>query len=184
MRKLAVAILIFSVGLTMGVAGALAQGPAGAGAGAATVKGADTSAASSHAPHSYNPIKWVKKGHKNSSDAAVDAGGARDKALTAKLQAQGVLAANANLTDTCAAFKGLNECVAALHASHNLGLDFGCVKSNVTGVLVSADASACKQASSGKAVRLADAIHALKPDANAKAEAKNAERQAAEDLKS
>lgn len=182
MKNFSMAVLIVSMGLVSGAGSARAQGPAGAGAGAPTTSSASSSTAS-HSSHSYNPIKWIKKGPKNSGDPAAGTAD-HDRNLAARLESQGVLPAGANLGDTCSAFKGRAECVAALHASHNLGLDFNCVKSSVTGVLVSADASGCKQASNGKPASLADAIRALKPDANAKAEAKNAEKQAEEDLKS
>src|SRR5437879_11650037 len=105
---------------------AAAQGPAGAGASAASQQ-------SSHSSHSLNPIKWVKKDSKKS----VDSNGSRsdvEKKLTPKLQAQGVLPANSNVTDACASFTALNECLAALHASRNLGLDFNCLRASVTGV--------------------------------------------------
>src|SRR3977135_1818464 len=133
---LIVAVLILSVSLflTAGAERASAQGPAGAGAGASTAQG-NSSSSSSHSSHSLNPIKWVKKdkGSKNSPDSS----GSRsdiEKKLTLKLQAQGLLPANSNATDACAPFTALNECLAALHASRNLGLEFICLRANVTGV--------------------------------------------------
>ncbi|OLC97882.1 MAG: hypothetical protein DMG35_02500 [Acidobacteria bacterium] len=153
---------------------AAAQGPAGAGASAASQQ-------SSHSSHSLNPIKWVKKDSKKS----VDSNGSRsdvEKKLTPKLQAQGVLPANANATDACASFTALNECLAALHASRNLGLDFNCLRASVTGVHASADMSACKAADGEKALSLTKAIHLLSPSADAKGSAKTAEQQAKDDL--
>src|SRR6266566_1690191 len=108
-----------SLFLTVGADRAAAQGPAGAGAAGATTQ-------SSHSSHSLNPIKWVKK-DKSSTDANASRSEI-EKKLTPKLQARGLLAANANATDACAPFTALNECVAALHASHNLGLDFNCLR--------------------------------------------------------
>ena len=54
------AILLFgiSISLTVGAERAAAQGPAGAGA----------SAASQDTSHSFNPINWVKRDSKNVSD--------------------------------------------------------------------------------------------------------------------
>jgi hypothetical protein len=52
----------------------------------------------------------------------------------------------------------------------------------MTAVHSSADISSCK-ATGDKAMSLSKAIHALKPDADAKGEAKNAEKQAHDDLK-
>ena len=180
---LVVAVLILNVSMfsTVGAERTAAQGPAGAGA--STAAQGSSKSSDSKSGHSLNPIKWVKKdkGSKNSADS----NGSRsdvEKKLTPKLQAQGVLPANANATDACAPFVALNECLAALHASHNLGLDFNCLRSSVTGVLTSADVSGCKSAGD-KAQSLHKAIHLLNPDADAKGATKNAEQQAKDDLK-
>src|SRR5437773_4776792 len=125
-----VLILTISLYLTVGAERAGAQGPAGAGASTAA-----QGSSSSHSSHSFNPIKWVKrdKGSKNSPDS----NGSRsdvEKKLTPKLRAQGIMPANSNATDACAPFTALNECLAALHASYNLALEFICLRANVTGV--------------------------------------------------
>ncbi len=181
---LVVAVLIVSASLllTVGAERAGAQGPAGAGASTAAQSGSNSSG--SHSSHSLNPIKWVKrdKDSKNSPDA----NGTRndvEKKLTPKLQAQGVLPAGSNVTDACAAFVVLNECLATLHASHNLALDFNCLRASVTGVHASADMSGCKVADGEKALSLHKAIHAVNPNADAKGATKNAEQQAKDDLK-
>jgi hypothetical protein len=168
------AALLFAVSiyLRVGTERAAAQGPAGAGA-------SDVVQDSSH---SFDPIKWVKKDPKNSADPV----GSRsdvEKKLTPSLQAQGVLAINTTATDACAPFATLDRCLAALHASHNLGLDFNCLRAGVTGVHTAADVSGCSVADEGKAQDLNRAIHQLKPDANAKQATRNAEQQAKDDLK-
>ena len=165
--------------LTVGAERAGAQGPAGAGASGAAQGSSGSSGSKSS--HSLNPIKWVKK-DKNSTDS----NGSRsdiEKKLTPKLQAQGLLAADANATDACAPFTALNECLAALHASHNLGLEFNCLRAKVTGVQTNADLSGCKGSVGDKAQNLNKAIHELNPSADAKGGAKNAEQQAKDDLK-
>jgi hypothetical protein len=179
MKKNFLAILFVTCAVlllvTMGAGRTAAQGPAGAGASAAAQE-------SSHTPHSLNPIKWVKKDSKNS----VDSNGSRgdvEKKLTPKLQAAGVLPATSNATEACASFTALNECLAALHASHNLGLDFNCLRAGVTGVHASADMSGCKAADGEKAQSLNKAIRLLNPEADAKGAVKNAEQQAKDDLK-
>ena len=160
-----------SICLTMGAERTAAQGPAGTGA----------SAAAQESSHSLNPMNWVKKDSKNSNDApSIRSDG--EKKLTPGLQAHGVLAANVSATDACAPFVALDGCLAALHASHNLGIDFNCLRANVTGVLTSADMSGCKVADGDKAESLNRAIHQLKPDANAKQATKEAEQQAKDDL--
>ena len=170
-------ILLFgvSISLTVGKGRAKAQGPAGSGAAAAAAAAQDSS-------HSFNPITWVKKDSKDS----VEALGSRsdeEKKLTPSLQAQGLLAPNATVTDACAPFTTLDGCLAVLHASHNLGVDFNCLRADVTGVLTSADMSGCKVADAEKAQGLNKAIHQLKPDADAKQAAKDADQQAKDDLK-
>jgi hypothetical protein len=169
-----VAALGASLCVTVGAGNTAAQGPAGAGASTAAK---DTS--SSTGGHSLNPIKWVKKDPKPSADSRSET----EKKLTPKLQAQGLLAADANATDACAPFVALDECLASLHASHNLGIDFNCVRADVTGVHTNVDLSGCKGPVGDRAQNLTKSLHMLKPDADAKGQAKNAEKQAKDDLK-
>ena len=166
-------LLMLFLCLTVGTDRSAAQGPAGAGASAAAK---DTS---SHGGHSLNPIKWVKKDSKKSADSRSEI----ESKLTPKLQAQGLLTAKANLSDTCSQFVALNECVASLHASKSLEIDFNCLRADVTGVFSNVDLSGCKGPIGDKAQSLAKAIHLLKPDADAKGAARDAERQAKDDLK-
>ncbi|HEY2547917.1 MAG TPA: hypothetical protein VGI46_17730 [Candidatus Acidoferrum sp.] len=175
MKKVLLVVAVAALSMSFGAGKAGAQGPAGAGAGSAA-------SSSSSGGHSLNPIKWVKKDPKSASDQ-LDAKDDEDKKLTASLQAQGVLAANTDAKSVCENFKALDECVAALHASKNVGVDFNCLKSNLTGVQTSADMSSCKGSAGEKAMTLSKALHAMKPDADAKGEAKNAEKQAKDDLK-
>src|SRR5277367_991295 len=176
MKKLVLIVAVTMISVSFGAGRAAAQGPQGAGAGSAS------SSSSSGSTHSLNPIKWVKKDPKSASDQ-LDAKDEEDKKLTASLQAQGVLAANTDAKSACENFKALDECVAALHASKNVGVDFNCLKSDLTGVQTGADMSSCKGSAGEKSMTLSKALHAMKPDADAKAEAKNAEKQAKDDLK-
>jgi len=155
---------------------ASAQGPAGAGAAAAAGGG------SSSTSHSLNPMKWIgKKEPKPTGDAPV-ANDDLDKRLETKLRAMQVLAADATLKDSCVKFLLRVDCLAALHASHNLGLNFECVKSNVTGIRVGGDTSACRMPAGDKPLSLAKTIKLLKPDADAKEAAKGAETIAKQEL--
>jgi hypothetical protein len=175
MKNLVLVTAVAMLSIGYGATQAAAQGPQGAGAGSAA-------SSSFGITHSLNPIKWVKKDSK-SADQQLDAKDDQDKRLTATLQSQGVLSANTDAKSACENFKALDECVAALHASKNLGLDFNCLRSNLTGVQTGADMSSCQGGAGDKAISLNKAIHAMKPDADAKAEAKNAEKQAKDDLK-
>jgi hypothetical protein len=67
----------------------------------------------------------------------------------------------------CLGFQSVAACAATMHASHNLDLSFADLKSRVTG-----------------GQKLAAAIHSLKPEANARSEARKAEGQARVDLPS
>jgi hypothetical protein len=160
--------------LSFVAAQASAQGPAGAGAAAAAGGGSST--------HSYNPLKWIgKKDPKPTGDSpAVNA--ELDKKLETKLQAKQVLSADATLKQTCVNFLQRLDCLAALHASHNVGLNFECVKSNVTGVRVGTDTSSCRMPAGDKPLSLAKTIKLLKSDADAKGAAKDAETIAKQEL--
>ncbi|HEX8924869.1 MAG TPA: hypothetical protein VF786_03705 [Terriglobales bacterium] len=67
----------------------------------------------------------------------------------------------------CSGFKNLGQCVAAIHVSHNLNIPFADLKSKMTGT---------------GSESLGKAIQALQPAANAKSEAKKANKQAQQDL--
>jgi hypothetical protein len=171
--KVSLSALGLSAFVALGAPHARAQGPAGAGA-------SEAAKGSSYTPHSLNPIKWVKKDKKSP-----DSNGSRsdiEKKLTPKLLAQGLLPASITVTEACSAFTALNECLAALHASHNLGLTFTCLSAAMTGVHTNADVSGCRVADGEKALPLNKAIHALNPDADAKGATKIAEQQAKDDL--
>lgn len=167
-------ILAAALSLSLNAIGTAAQGPQGVGAAEA--------ARSDSGIHISNPIKWVKK-DPNTETASLDAKADQTTKLSARLQMEGVLPANASVKDACSTIKELGDCIAALHAGRNLGVQFDCLKSMVSGVQVKLDQPSCKSGTDGKPVSLAKAIHSLKPDANAKGEAKKAESQSREDLK-
>jgi hypothetical protein len=68
----------------------------------------------------------------------------------------------------CGGFGNLGSCVAAVHVANNLDIPFADLKAKVTG---------------SSALSLGKAIHALKPDADAKREIRRAEGQARGDLR-
>src|SRR5215510_14220379 len=72
-----------------------------------------------------------------------------------------------NLQTASQGFKNLGQFVAAVHVSHNLGIPFDQLKAKMMGPPKES---------------LGEAIHDLKPTANAKAETKKAESEAHEDL--
>ena len=176
MRKLFLLAAVLMFFLVFGAIRASAQGPAGNGA---SVAAAASSGSSSGGSRSYNPLHWIKKS--KHSNEQPDAGSDREKRLAANLQSAGVLPANTSLTDACSPFTAMPDCLAALHASKNAGIDFNCLRANVTGVQTNVDLSGCKGAGE-KRMDLHKAIHLLKPEVDAKAQAKNAVKQAQDDL--
>ena len=128
------------------------------------------------AARSYNPINWIKKPTASQQLAAKPE---EEKKLTLQLQA--VLPPRTTLKDACTAFKSLNDCVASIQASHNLKIKFNCLKWDVTAVRPGGDVKSC--GAPPRAYPLAKAISVLKPDADAKTEAKNAEKRAREIIK-
>jgi len=83
------------------------------------------------AARSYNPIKWIKKSPGPTAREQLAANKEEEKKLSLQLQA--LLPPRTSLKDACAGFKDLNDCVAALHVSHNLTIKFNCLKWDVTG---------------------------------------------------
>ena len=137
--------------------------------------------AAATAAHSYNPIKWIKKGPSPTASEQLAANKEEQKKLSLQLQA--VLPPRTSLKDACAGFKNLNDCVAALYVSHNLEIKFNCLKWDVTGAKPAGDVKSCAAPSNDKAMDLSKAIRVLKPDANSRTEARNAEKRAREDIK-
>src|SRR5258708_11558833 len=84
-------------------------------------------------------------------------------------------------TQACSGFKYLGQCVAAAHVSKNLGISFGCLKSDVTGQ--ASQGTSCPTGTGTKSMSLGKAIQTLDPKANQKAESKKGESQATKDLK-
>jgi len=133
------------------------------------------------AEHSYNPIKWIKREPALTASQQLAGNSDMEKKLTTELQAE--LPPRISLKDACAQFKGLDECVASLHVSRNLKIKFNCLKWDVTGTKPAGDVKSCEAPWRGKGMSLSRAIRELKPDANARSEAKNAEKRAREDIK-
>ena len=83
----------------------------------------------------------------------------------------------------CSGFKNLGQCVAAAHVSKNLGLNFACLKADMTGVAApSGSGCSTSTSTSSKSMSLGQAIHTLKPTANSKTESQKATRQADKDI--
>jgi hypothetical protein len=171
MKSRWIVLAAVTVGISLSPLRSPAQGPQGVGAG---------EAARAAAP-SRNPMNWLKKKPLTPGET-LDANSDQSAKLTSLLQRQGLLGANASLKDTCETFKDLDDCVATLHAGHNIGVNFNCLKSKVTGVQVGSNPSSCVSVTDGKPMSLIKAVHALEPGVDAKAEAIQAEKQSRDEL--
>lgn len=133
------------------------------------------------AARSYNPLKWMKKNPGPTASQKLAANKEEDRKLSMQLQA--LLPPKTNLRDACNGFLTLEDCVAALHVSRNVKIKFNCLKWDMTAARPSGDVKSCEAPPSDKALPLVKAIRVLNSDADAKSEAKNAQRRAREDIK-
>src|SRR2546427_12557008 len=135
-----------------------------------------------YSPKKYNPAKLIKHSSKSASDQLASNGDLEAK-LTRQLQVQEILPQDKKLQDACSSFNELTECVASLRVSHTLRIDFSCLKWDVTGVKPKPVSDSCAGPAGGKAMALHRAIDLLKPDSDAREEARNALRRAHDDIK-
>jgi hypothetical protein len=125
-------------------------------------------ASSSHGSESrggdmgHNPTAGSQMG-KQSPDTILS----RNTKLSSNLEK--LLPSGMKAQEACSGFRNLGQCVAAIHVANNLNIPFADLKTKMTG-----DGSES----------LGKAIHELKPDANAKVEAKKGQKQAGDDLSS
>lgn len=109
--------------------------------------------------------------------------------LASKLQS--LLPAGTDLQTAAASFKNLGQFVAAVHVSHNLGIPFACLASDMTGTaptnfIPAGSKVVCPTGTGETRMHLGSSIQALDPAATksqAKQDAKNAMKQAKSDLK-
>lgn len=147
--------LIALVALALGVNGVDLSAQRGRGQGQGRPAGAGKPAENPHKPTTSGG------GQRPTASQQI----AKNPHLAAKLQ---TLLPGANLESASAGFRNLGEFVAAAHVSHNLNIPFDQLKDRITGT---------------NAVSLGRAIHELKPEANANAEAKKASLSADADMK-
>jgi hypothetical protein len=133
------------------------------------------------AARSYNPLKWIKGGPGLTANEQLASNKEEERKLTLQLQA--LLPPKTTLREACSGFTSLEDCVAALHVSRNLKLKYNCLKWDLIATRPPGDVKSCEAPPRDRALSLSKAIHRLKPDIGAKAEAKSAERRAREDVK-
>src|SRR5258708_39336522 len=85
-------------------------------------------------------------------------------------------------SQACTGFKNMGQCVAAAHVSKNLGINFDCLRSDMTGS-APLSASNCPAGTGTKSMSLGKAIQTLDPTADQKSETKKGETEAQQDMK-
>jgi len=135
----------------------------------------------SGADHSNSSTNGAKGAAASSPATVLTKNTKLDTHLTNLLQSKGLLAKGTDLKDACAGFKNLGQCVAALHVSHNLNIPFACLSADATGTAPAKDAS-CPSGTGTSKMSLGKSIQALSPNASSKTEAKNATKQADDDI--
>lgn len=135
-----------------------------------------------YSPSKYNPIKLIKRGPKSANDELASDERLEDK-LAKQLRMLGILPAQKELQEVCSDFRDLASCVAVLRLSRSAGVEFSCLKWNLTGVKPKPAADSCAGPAGGKAMPLDKAFALLKADADSRTEAKNALKKAQDDIK-
>jgi hypothetical protein len=145
------------------------------------------SSAANHGPNGMSATHANNGSNGNGGKDSIDAGKKTPDQLLSqntklsdnlsKLLPTGVTAQQA-----CNGFKNLGQCVAAIHVSHNLGLDFNALKCDMTGK-ADTPTAACPTNTSSKKLSLGQAIDTLKPGTDSKSESETAMKQARQDIK-
>lgn len=170
---------VCALGMIFGAGKTVAQSSAGSGQ-----PDGSTQPAHWYSPANYKKLNPVNLFHKDKDSRTASeelaANKDEDRKLTELLHSY--LPPKTDVKDACTAFKGVEDCVATIHASHNVGVKFECLKWNVTAVKPAAGTKSCVEPDNDRPTTLERAIRALKPDKDAKYEAKNALRKARENI--
>lgn len=144
--------------------------PAGVGAGSMGEPGG-AGGGNGARPSDAGPGSMGSMGHSNAGSQppeTVLSNPKLDSSLTNALGKSGITIPGGNLQTACSGFKNLGQCVAAMHAAKNLGLNFADLQSKMTG---------------SNAKSLGKTIQDLGgPNVSAKSETKKAKKQAKRDI--
>lgn len=135
-----------------------------------------------YSPSRYNPVKLIKRGP-SSANEQLAADDHMEGNLTKQLRMLKILPADRGLQEACSTFRELAECIAVLRLTHDHEIEFTCLKWDVTGIKPKPVDDSCAGPAGGKAMPLDKAVDLLKPDVDARAEAKNALKKAHDDIK-
>lgn len=120
-----------------------------------------------------------------SSNPGSAQGTSMNQILTNNTQLAGKIQKLTGMTaqQACTGFKNLGQCVAAAHVSKNLGINFSCLRADMTGTAAPSGTSCGTNTNtSSKSMSLGQAIQSMSPTVNSKSEAKRANKQAQQDL--
>ena len=172
-------ILGLTVGFALYCAPAFAQHGHGVG-GPGGMDGTRGMEASSHGKSDADSMNG------NAGSIAASHGKTMDQLLTQNTKLADKISAltGESAQQACTGFKNLGQCVAAAHVSKNLGISFGCLKSEMTGTAPSASSSSssCPLGTVSKSLSLGKSIQTLSPKTDSKTAAKKGHQQANEDL--
>ena len=136
-----------------------------------------------YTPSRYNPMKLFRHWSKTPPEDQLANDPDLDAKLTSQLRAKGQLPPKTQLRNACENFRDLTTCVAVLRVSHNLKIDFSCLKWDVTGIKPAPVSDSCAGPAGARAMSLYRAIDLLKPEAEARHEATDAIQQARNEIK-
>jgi len=170
MKGISIFLAALAVLLYLGIAPAFAQRGGGHGGGppSGVGGGPGTAGSSVGGPHGSAPMGGPTIGNASVSHSSPTTLLSSNTKLASTLQTHlgSMLPGGTSLSDAASGFRNLGQFIAAVHVSHNLGISFDDLKAKMMG-----------------GDSLGKAIKELKPDANSKAEAAKANKQAKDDLK-
>jgi len=167
MKRVTSFVIALALALALAAAPALAQGK-GQGKGPGSAPGRSSAPPTPSTSGERGPKVEPTSHHPGSTESMKKTPGellTQNEKLSSRLAAK--LPAGTDLQQAADGFKNLGEFVSAVHVSNNLGISFF---DDLKPLIVNGDS-------------LGDAIHTLKPDVDATAEAKRAQKQAKKDLK-
>lgn len=158
----------------------IANSPASAQHGRPASPGAAGSMGGTHSSASSHPGSGNERNSGSSNGALT--GGTLDPNSKLSANLQKLLPTGTTPQQVCANFTHLGPCVAAIHVSHNLGIDINSLVCDMTRKPIGSNTCPSGTATGKKGMSLGSSIAALDPDVNSEAESKKATQQAKQDI--
>lgn len=154
--------------------------PASAQRGHPPSPGAAGSMGETHSPATTHSASGNERNSGSSNGALT--GGTLNPSSKLSANLQKLLPTGTTPQQVCANFTHLGPCVAAIHVSHNLGIDINSLVCDMTLKPIGSNTCPAGTASGKKGMSLGSSIAALDPNVNSKAESKKATQQAKQDI--